>query len=375
MTGFEFIEHGYKDKIIKKVSAETVINPQGEVNGAKGLAERVSAIVQKKIPDLKIEGELFIYIREIASSAEIDNLMDGTINLVNTVLEYHSQGKPIETLLFLDKSARNGFYLFWETWQQLKKRKEIPVEVNMPRIRFMNIGRDNIDKHHKKSPIKLLQMKYHSSDFVGKRVAVVDEFVSSGQTLRRGLKTIQELYGTVPLGLAQFRELPDWYSAADLGIKGVSDQDRAAGYDYDLKLRLDSLSPRTAEKIHRLVEQHNKETVLQTISEVSRLIGQTDRKPKFLRKFFSDKGDTELKRTLFHTCWELMKDNPESPISNIHFWQYFHYAGEYTAIKLANKEKQKNFSIYRKVLGWIVECYMNERDRLPKVLANTENRK
>jgi hypothetical protein len=82
-------------------------------------------------------------------------LVEGSINLINALVTKAQEGKPVSTLLFLDKSARLAAYLFRKIWQELELNGKLPKGVLIPKIRFINVGKDQNVKLNLKKPKEL----------------------------------------------------------------------------------------------------------------------------------------------------------------------------------------------------------------------------
>src|SRR5258708_1411258 len=80
-----------------------------------------------------------LLVGKIYAERDIEDLAQGTINLINKCPHDH-----VDTIFFLEKSARPAAHLFRKTWEEL-----LP-ETQRPKIRFINIGRErSIDNEYK----------------------------------------------------------------------------------------------------------------------------------------------------------------------------------------------------------------------------------
>jgi hypothetical protein len=161
-----------------------------------------------------------LYFRE-----DNKNLVAGTINLIDYIHSRKEQGSPVKTLVFLDKSARLGEYLLSVAYGQIKARygtfgEEIAKE--KPKIRFINVGRSEDSKHHDQNAHDELKKFYKRKDFIAGEVLIVDEYISSGGSVRRASDVFDKTNIVHnPAAIAQFRNLPKWYS--NESVKGVQD--------------------------------------------------------------------------------------------------------------------------------------------------------
>lgn len=150
----------------------------------------------------------------------IENLISGTLNTINYILLCENR-TPIKTIVFLDKSARLAAHIFRVLWSTLKKQNKIPMRSSMPNIRYVNIGRDEDDKHDSKRALKLASEIFSTHDIKGEGVLVIDEVVDTGGSLKKALDILNNVYGANAHGMASFIKLPKWYT--EKKIKGVVD--------------------------------------------------------------------------------------------------------------------------------------------------------
>jgi len=165
-------------------------------------------------------------------SENLSNIVPGVVNLINRVLlsydsnadsDTDSKSKPIKTLLFLDRSARPASFLFRVVWDELKKQGKIATDVEKPRIRFINAGLGESYKHNSTRSLTLLREVFSKREMNDGSVLAVDEFVSSGGSVRRASRTMYDLYGITVPAVANFVNLPKWYDQPKY-VKGVEDQ-------------------------------------------------------------------------------------------------------------------------------------------------------
>ena len=153
------------------------------------------------------------------------NLMAGTCNLINTLAQRQAKGMPVDTIVFMDKAARLAAYLFnvcWDLVQQKVDANESSFPVKKPLIRFINQGQEDVSKLHDPIALEALGQTYRKEDFTG-RVMIIDEYVVSGGSMKKAWKALTSA-GYNPyhlIAMAQFDQLPEWYSFNDL--KGIRD--------------------------------------------------------------------------------------------------------------------------------------------------------
>ncbi len=148
------------------------------------------------------------------------NLVSGTINLINRIISDSEKGKPINTLVFLDKSARLAGHIFRIMWGALDDENKIPNEVKKPKIKFINVGRSENHKHEADRALQLASEVFPQSDMDG-GVLVVDEIISSGGSVRRAAKSLDDIYDITAESIANYHRLPKWYF--DDEFKGIKD--------------------------------------------------------------------------------------------------------------------------------------------------------
>ena len=152
------------------------------------------------------------------------NLMSGTCHLINTLIQRHTEGKPVDTIIFMDKAARLAAHLFNVTWALIEQRQTDTADfpVKKPQIRFINSGREPTNKFGHTATQEQLRSLYRAEDFTG-NVMIVDEYVQSGSSLRKTWRalTASSYAPKDMVGMAQFAHLPEWYMNDN--VKGVKD--------------------------------------------------------------------------------------------------------------------------------------------------------
>lgn len=153
------------------------------------------------------------------------NLISGLVQLINFLIEKKKSKEEVQTLVFLDKSARNGAYMLYVAWDIFAKSLEKQNPSLMPKkpnIRFLNVGRSEDAKHNDESANQQLSRIYSRNDFLG-HVLIIDEIISTGGSIRAaGESLLSAGYNPSSLeGIANFSSIPDWYSNSN--VKGITD--------------------------------------------------------------------------------------------------------------------------------------------------------
>lgn len=181
----------------------------------KSDTEQLFKTVAQKNPDLL----------DFDFDENIKSLVCGSFNLINNLIN-RAPDEQIDTLIFLDKSARNAAYLFQHGWDVaasiLEKKGKEHLLPQKPNIRFINVGLFEDEKHCDSFCEKMLASIYREEDFYG-RVMIVDEIVASGGSIRRAAQSLSRA-GYLPShieGIANYDSLPSWYSRGN--IKGIHD--------------------------------------------------------------------------------------------------------------------------------------------------------
>ena len=73
---------------------------------------------------------------------EAKYMLPGTLDLIEQVVQAESEGRPYDTIVFLDKSARPGAHLFNVLARDLKKRELLP-NIDFPEVKFMDLGKQD----------------------------------------------------------------------------------------------------------------------------------------------------------------------------------------------------------------------------------------
>ncbi len=193
-------------------------------------------LIWSSIPTIDYPSLKFGNTVETIEKESVWMLVDGVANLCNYIINCQNQGDPVDTLVFLDRSARPGAYLFRLVWNELSQTHKIPTSVKRPRIKFMNLGKDGFnlrynevfsENYENSTHISLLHslfaQLYPREDFNDKKVLIVDESFESGDTAKLAMKLISEVFRASVSGLALFRNFPSWYDHD--GSKGVTNYD------------------------------------------------------------------------------------------------------------------------------------------------------
>jgi len=275
-------------------------------------------------------------------------LISGTTNLINTIIDRHCAGNDTETLLFMDKSARNGAFLFDILWKAYSKLHLIP-EIKKPTIRFLNISGYDYEKHKSPASLALLKQKLHQKDF-SHGVLVVDEFVCSGDSLKLAVKVIDDLFNSHPDGVQQFEYCPHWYGKS--GLLGVTDS-----FDqYD----------ETFEKIGQLPTDQilNINTIINTIGE--------DQFGDLTKRIIDKSGQIKLPNPgltkveinlvkLFISQSQLEEDEIPAAVA------YFRTAGGFLVSPQPEKTLKDSARAYRSVLRQICDLYLKNQTKKPSL--------
>lgn len=144
----------------------------------------------------------------VVERAHIHNVIEGIANLTDLVTQYE-----IDTLLFLDKSARPMAYLFRKTWAGVFPNDRTPD------IRFIDVGQGSYEPAKLASPDALAEVKNRYAEcVVGKRVLVVDEYTESGSSLLAAKKLIEGLFPDAEkvYATAVSPTTPKWYGKREM---------------------------------------------------------------------------------------------------------------------------------------------------------------
>lgn len=159
---------------------------------------------------------------------QLQDLATGTLNLINLCVE-----KQIDTIFFLDRSARPAAVLFRQVWQTLLS------EFPKPEIRFINMGPSNQDLQEGKwswarrwrRMHKKLAARYINLNTKG-NILVADEYISSGATINRAKSLIKRMYPQANiLATGLFLHNPSWYIYTN-GLIGLSEDNSSCFKSY-----------------------------------------------------------------------------------------------------------------------------------------------
>ena len=272
-----------------------------------------------------------VKIKDLPNSLSIEMMLEGTINLANTIIEQFDDNNPVDFLIFLDKSARNGAFMLKVLWKELDKRGEIPSGVNLPEIRFMNIGKGDDRKHESEAALTLLKLKYGST-LKNKKLVLVDEYVETGNSLRLGLQTVKSIFEPREImGVQQFSSAPHWYHNDH--FKMVEDIDR----QYCVNTTFSKLDEANSEQI----------------ISIYRLMSDLPR-DNFNRQF---NGNVDL------SVRDILNILKIDPVNYDIVWDYIHTAGGFITVPFWNENNKNTSKDYRRLLKGIVVKAMEYRDK------------
>lgn len=149
------------------------------------------------------------------------DLAEGTISLINKNLD-----KDIDTIFFLDKSARPAAYLFRETWRRLLPDKKLP------NVCFINIGRYQSRSRHQRQLFELPQLSDDTLNYLRKKfdgieddkILVADEFVNTGESLKRAVGVIGKVFPEASVeGTGIYKHQVQWRSGVQEVYNGGQD--------------------------------------------------------------------------------------------------------------------------------------------------------
>lgn len=306
-------------------------------------SEISKAIGEKYLPILIRNDSFEEYIQGVSSNDSVELLLEGTINMVNKIIEKSVCGHKVDVLFFLDKSARNGAYLLRTFWSELNSRGEIPKGVDLPEIRFLNVGGQNhTDKNKSEAALTLLGLCFQENDLKNKKVVLVDDHIVTGTSIKLGMKIMKTVFGIDNIeGWENFPDTPSWYDDFDLdfrparGCKGVRDfEDFFLGQRSFVFRDLYRSRPEDIIKIYELALGLSKQEFRDSLVEYKDTITRLNLK---------------------------MEDAD-------HIWDFLKFVGGFLARPLSDEESKRNSRIYRGVLKEIVVKAMEYRDKNGKSL-------
>lgn len=366
------VENVSSGELSRKEAPKHIKLQENEEQGSNSIASTVAEklkntyIANPDESEQDISRKLDRELRYVTEPKVVEEMLEGSMNLVNTVIERNNSGQPVDTLLFLDKSARNAAYLYTTLWRELESRGEIPTGLQRPEVRFMDIGQPVVkgvedDKYTNNAAIFFLKKKYHHEDFTNMRVLVVDEFVSSGDSVKKAMASIEEIYsGSNTTGIAQFDKKPEWYGNREKGILGVSDLEKDPIYN-KTRESLVNMDDDTAERlwgIYCKVDRDNFDSIMTQIRYRSgESIVSEDMQTQLFR---NDRNNLTIDEITF--AGEFIKKYDIKNGADDYVWQFIDSAGGFISRPLENSELNRNNHYYRKVLKSMVTYFMIERD-------------
>jgi hypothetical protein len=198
--------------------------------------------------------------------SKLQELIAGSLNLLNLVIAYQDIGHQLGALVFLDKSARNGAHIYRTLWHEFSKRGQINPKYKKPNERFINIGlSDPQFKISSEAAFAFLADQYKNEDF-GTRSLVVDEWMSSGGSAGNAANILNKLSGIPFDRVAQFIKVPPFTT-----LSGISDSNS----DMQSRIYYLFINKLDENQIKKLISFRN-ETGKNTFAEKVAHILQTD---------------------------------------------------------------------------------------------------
>lgn len=284
---------------------------------------------------------------DLTSPEQVELIITGVVNLTNTVLDHDREGKPIDTFVFMDKSARNLAYAFKEMWRRLKKEKIIKEEISLPSIRFINIDCDYLEVASTEIQMALLKERIRSSDYVGKKVVIVDEYVESGRTLRKAQETLFQMYGINPIRMSGLRGLPGWYGSKELGLLGVTDLEDQEGLYNDVKENLNTLPVENIVLVAKVARKLGREGFLQVVEDIRTPLETLAKK----RCRYMTEEIKEVRK--------ILRSVQMTPDDAICIWDFVDSAGELLARPLNDRVLESNGKKLRSILKMEVNKFVD----------------
>ena len=365
MTDYEYIAGGHDQEMVKMRSPATVSYPP-EIDGATErsspqedpISKQTCTIAQKITRSdnyRPLPQPIEVYRDMLYEPTQVEVLMRGTMHLIDTIIQQARKGETIDTLLFLDKSARYGAYLLIQCWQEFAKRNEIPDGITLPTIRYVNIGRFDDEKHETNIALQLLRAAFKPSDFEQRNVFIVDEVVASGGSLRLALKTFQEVFGVVATGIAQFKQCPIWYGAGNM--LGVEDPP-IDGYVED---GLKRLNEHEFFVLCELAKAATKEEFFELIIKIMTLHEQYV-SSIVATYYINGQLKLSLTPTDFKTICAIIDKCNFNGTQVESIWEYVHAAGGFIISRTHGRSNHTNHTYFRQLLKTMVNVYMIQRD-------------
>jgi len=266
---------------------------------------------------------------------EIKNIIAGGLNLINYVIQEKQLGNEINTLVFLDKSARNGSLVFKTLWRELSKiQPEILGDHKMPKIRHLNVGHETTTADMMRESTKALILETIHADDYRSRFLLVDDIVASGNTMRKAQNVVGTIIGSEALGFSMFSETPTWYQHGE-ATKGVR-EGNSDPYDQIAT----ALSPTEAVNLLNILKSIGSSKFLEiydNLKIVKGVIGSADLDTI-----------TRLKQRIDMDSGEYLAD-------------FLVSAGGFFALPLQNENSRKLSVLYRNLLRDSAKVYVKEK--------------
>lgn len=179
------------------------------------------------VPDYEYNKLRFDYM-------DAEELMKQTDAFMKKVSSMYESGEKVDTIFFLDKSARPLAYMFKHLFREYVKDET----VKPPQILFLNVGQEttlpDTSKDFTKEvgfsgdpeSMKKAYGKWIKPNF---NVLVVDEYSSTGKSLKRATDIVDNAFssqGVSTQSLTAYTKVPKWYHRPNyLGVRDRTVED------------------------------------------------------------------------------------------------------------------------------------------------------
>lgn len=158
---------------------------------------------------------LFIDGKTTDPLMQLRNVMNGTLRIIN-----HCKQNDVDTLFFLDKSARPLATITKRTWERLLPEKE------KPQIRFIDVGRDPkqvMEGLYRPEPFTInphvarqLADRYQGIKNDGK-ILVVDEFSNTKKSVKQAEVVLAQMFPDADVHhMVAFEKLQPWFESPNV---------------------------------------------------------------------------------------------------------------------------------------------------------------
>lgn len=196
MSSTESITTLYSEESKPEGSRDFNVEQDGHLSFSGLLSESDLDSIEKSMKEKFDKDDWGFYSGDFARFVENESayLVNGTFRLMEKVVNSSIEGDPFTSVIFLDKSARPGSYLYRKMADLLTDKGFIPKDLVLPEVKFMDVGKTKEGNKVKSLVTAEFMRESLKPEFLGNHILIVDEFKDTGATLANGVEEFKDIY-------------------------------------------------------------------------------------------------------------------------------------------------------------------------------------